>query len=103
MEAAREFPVMRILVITLCSWFSVMFTTECVTVEPVPIYQSSPSKIRITAFLNGKPVENVRIAVLSVSGPQPRASISTDRYGVATTAQLPPGRYQVVATGVDDL
>jgi len=76
---------------------------ECVTVEQVQIYQPSPARVRITALVNGQPLANTQISIFSTAGPQRRISTSMDRRGVATTAKLPAGPYQVVANAEGDL
>ncbi len=74
---------------------------ECVVVEPV--YHHSSEKIRITALLDGKPLKDARLEFSPMTENKTPISLSTDRHGVASASEVPPGRYRVVATGRDKL
>jgi len=74
---------------------------ECVVVEPV--YHHSSEKIRITALLDGKPLKDAKLEFSPMTENKTPISLSTDRHGVASASEVPPGRYRVVATGRDKL
>ena len=74
---------------------------ECVVVEPV--YRPSFEKIRVTVLLDGKPLKDAKLEFSLVTEAKSRAALSTDRHGVASTPELPPGRYRVVAASPDKL
>lgn len=82
-----------------CLFLTGLAFGECVTVKAsrTTAFQSSSQNVRITALLDGKPVKDARIEVLTVAN-DPRYSLATNEHGVAALPLFSPGRYHVVAT-----
>ena len=86
-----------------CLFLTGLAFGECVTVKAsrTTAFQLLSQDVRITALLDGKPVKDVRIEVLTAS--DPRYSLVTKERGVAALPLLSPGRYHVVATAAAKL
>ena len=93
---------MRMLtIIAGCLLSTSLVSAECVDVTPA-IHPSS-DRVRITALLDGKPLRDAKLEFFFASEQKPRVVLSTDLQGVASTPQLSPGFFRVVATGPKNL
>jgi hypothetical protein len=102
METPRKLAPMKILTSVVgCLLLAILVSAECVVVEPV--YHPSSEKARVTVLLDGKPLKDAKLEFSPVTENKSRVSLSTDRHGVASAPELLPGRYRVVAAGLDKL
>lgn len=74
--------------------YASLASSECVEVIPVP----SSRNVRITAHVNGKPLQGAEVEVF-----QTGVSFYTDDQGVAMLPPLKPGFYSIVAASGEDL
>jgi hypothetical protein len=74
--------------------YASLASSECVEVIPVP----SSRNVRITARVNGKPLQGTEVEVF-----QTGVSFYTDDHGVAMLPPLKPGFYSIVAASGGDL